>query len=411
MFYKKRIIFGVTFLILFFTMMAYGMSRHSNHSHYDSPHYKEMLRDEINFLNQELERDEIEQEYKEHLKERIEDIKLELEVGYEKAREMFLKREKNYLEESLANNNMDERTRKQIMAQLAIVDAKLEHGEGSPEVRKLELEGGLLSLRASLEDTRNPQDKMRLEMAIREIELNLEKTQFENNENAFSLLIMFFINASTFLLPLIVILVASEAISGEYSLGTIKLLLIKPFTRTKLYISKFIALILYGISLFIFMGIVGYIIGGFFVGFGGASLTRIVGQVRLGREFGYIADYSSAYLVTNFQYLLMVMGLFMVMLSVIVAFSMFISVFTKSATISIVSTMGLITFGSIVSGIFNRQYFVRLLPMPHFELIRHLDGNFWVQGVSLNFSIVILTLYCLLFLALGVYSFDKKDIV
>lgn len=44
---------------------------------------------------------------------------------------------------------------------------------------------------------------------------------------------------------------------------------------------------LYGLFVFFFISIVGYFIGGFFVGFGGFFDTRIVGQINLGADFSY----------------------------------------------------------------------------------------------------------------------------
>ena len=398
-------------MVLIFLIIAYGISRQDYDNYYGSPHYRAMIQGQIDFLTQELQREVLNEENKKQLEQSIADLKYELEVGYQKAREVTWAREKAELEEKLANNTIDARTRKHLEMKLKMLEAKLEYGEHTVEVNKLELEGRLLSLKSSLKTTQDPQEKIRIEMAIIETQLNLEKSQFEYNENAFSLLIIFLINTSSFFLPLIIVLVASEAISGEFSLGTIKLLLIKPFSRAKLYISKYIALLIYGVSLFIFMSMAGYVIGGFFVGFGGASLTRIVGQVNLGKEFGYLTDYSSAYLVTNFQYLLMMLGLFVFVVAITVAFSMLVSVFTKSATISIVATMGLIIFGSILSSLLNQNYLVKYLPMPHFEVIRHLEGSFWLPDVTLNFSAAIMCFYSLIFLAMGILSFRKKDIL
>ncbi|WDC85777.1 ABC transporter permease subunit [Caloramator sp. mosi_1] len=197
----------------------------------------------------------------------------------------------------------------------------------------------------------------------------------------------------------------------EYSLGTIKLLLVKPVSRVKLYISKYIALMTYAIFVLLFISIVGYIIGGFFVGFGGLFDDRIVGMKRLGQEYGYMTDYSSAYLITNFKYYLQILLLLILLFAVFIAFSMLISVFTKSATVSLVATMGLIIFGNIISGIFSQYTWTKFLLMPHFNLLRHLEGGFLYSGVSLSFSIFTITIYTIIFMIIGIFSFKQKDII
>lgn len=397
-------------LVIFF-MMAYGVSNQGSYMDTDSPFYRQMREQELDHLKRELEN--ADQESKVYLQQMISDIEYEMEVGYEKAREVQLIREREELKLILEDENITNDTSETILLRLETIEAALEFGERSPQVAKLELKTQLASLESRLEGQLSHRERVILESQKREIELRLKQTQTDRENNAFSLLIRYFIDTSGFFLPLIIILVASEAISGEYSLGTIKLLLIKPFTRTKLYLSKYIALMLYGLFVFVFLSVIGFGIGGLFVGYGGAGLTRIIGQARidLGREYGFMIDYSSAYLVSNFQYLLYILGLFMLTLAVTIAFSMLVSVFTKSATISLVATMGLIFVGQIVSSIFYQKTWVKYLLMPHFNIISHLEGNFWFPGVTLAFSIGALVIYAAVCLGAGIFGFKKKDII
>ncbi|SES85993.1 ABC transporter permease [Anaerobranca gottschalkii] len=413
MLHKKRILFGLSFLILVYILMAFGISTLANFEQSDNQIRRAFLEEELKFYQEQLNRTGISEEEKEHLKGVIEDIQLQLDLGYEKAREIQLKRELETVNNIIADESLPPEVRESYKAYKEILEAKIQYGENSVEVRKLEYKQRLKDIEETLANEQNltPVEKRRLESEQRELQLRMEQSTVDNQWNAFSLLLNYIVDTSSFFLPLIIILVASEAISGEYSLGTIKLLLIKPVTRMKLYISKYIALMLYGVFVFFFISVVGYFIGGFFVGFGGFFDTRIVGGVNLGREFGYMIDYSSAYLITNFRYYFQILFLLLIVMAVFIAFSMLISVFTKSATISLVATMGLIIFGSIISGIFSQYSWSKYLLMPHFDLLRHLEGRFMYSGVSLNFSIAVIVIYTVIFMVAGIVSFKEKDIL
>ncbi|MFP3340564.1 ABC transporter permease subunit, partial [Micrococcus sp. SIMBA_131] len=63
------------------------------------------------------------------------------------------------------------------------------------------------------------------------------------------------------------IIIGAGVIAGEYSWGTIKLLLIRPASRTKILASKFIATLLFALLSLVILYISSFIIGGLFLGF------------------------------------------------------------------------------------------------------------------------------------------------
>ena len=56
-------------------------------------------------------------------------------------------------------------------------------------------------------------------------------------------------------IPILIALVAGDAISGEANMGTLRLLLTKPVSRTKIIGVKFIASVIFTIALLVFMAI------------------------------------------------------------------------------------------------------------------------------------------------------------
>ncbi|QNO15951.1 ABC transporter permease subunit [Alkalicella caledoniensis] len=411
MFHKKRIVFGIGFMILIFTIMAYGSSR-TYDNHWESQWHEENLRHNIEYLENQINDPNLPKEVKEDLQKEVDFMKYELEVGFEKAREVRLNRELEEAKESLANPDTPSENIPFLQKRIEVIEAQLEHGDSSHQVQKLHYEERLESVTLELTKDNSPEELSKLKSQEKELKLKIAATQPDNQFNSFFLLTMFFSTVGSLLLPLVIVLVASETISGEYSLGTIKLLLIKPFTRVKLYLSKYTALMIYGLFVFAVVSIIGYIIGGFFVGFGGANLTRVVGMEFTGNNMsGWFHDYSGAFLVTNFQYILIMLGLFLVLLTAIVAFSMLISVFTKSATISLVATMGLVIFGNILSALMRNFSASKYLLTTHINILNYLEGGLVVPGITLTFSVVVILVYTAICLVAGVYSFKRKDIV
>jgi len=411
MFYKKRIILSIALLMVIYTIMSYSMSRSSNLSPQDSPWYKENLQHELDHLKGEIQSDNIVEEVKKHHQQRIEDIEYELEAGYEKARERRLNRELEVITESMNSPQTSGDEKKSLEKRLKRIEAEIQYGENSPQVQRLYIEEQLESVKFSLTQQNPPEEVKRLKSQAKELQLRLEKTQPDDEYNSFYLLTMFFGGAGSFFLPLVIILAASETISGEYSLGTIKLLLVKPFSRMKLFLSKFTALMLYGAFVFLSVCVLGYVIGGLFVGFGGGGLTRIVGKALVQYQFGYMQDYTNAFLISNFQYLIRTLGTFLVLLTSLIAFSMLISVFTKSATISLVASMALVILGNGLGSIFRNFEGSKYLLMPHLNILSHLEGNPMYPDVTVTFSISIIIIYALVCLAGGMYSFKRRDII
>ena len=411
MFHKKRIVFGLAIIIGLYLIMTFSISRYSGTPYHEGPWYRENLEYELQYYRDELNNPDITAEAKEHFQQRIKDIEYELEVGYLTARKVFLQRELDQINEILKEENLSDENRRSLLRSKELLEAQMEYGENSPEVQKLLYEERLERINEGLSRDNSPEQEAKLLSEKKQLELQIKQTQSENEYNAFYMLTMFFSTVGSFFLPLVIILVASEAISGEYSLGTIKLLLIKPFSRAKLFISKYIALLIYGLFVFATTATVGYLLGGLFVGFGGAGLTRVVGQTYSGNGYNFFVDYRNAFLISNFNYLLLILGLFLVLLTMVVAFSMLISVFTKSATISLVASLGLLIFGNILSTLISRFAWTKYTIFPHVNILNHLEGRFGYEGVTLSFSVVTILVYTVITLILGIVSFRKKDIV
>ena len=71
------------------------------------------------------------------------------------------------------------------------------------------------------------------------------------------------------------IVVAADMVAGEYTAGTIKFLLIRPHSRTKILFSKLIAVSLFAFVMLALLVVCGYVTNAIFYGPGGINITDL----------------------------------------------------------------------------------------------------------------------------------------
>jgi ABC-2 type transport system permease protein len=74
-------------------------------------------------------------------------------------------------------------------------------------------------------------------------------------------------------MPFFICLVFGEIVGGEAAEGTLRTVLTRPIRRTSFFASKFIACLIYALSLAVFLGVSAYVIGLIFFGKGGLLST------------------------------------------------------------------------------------------------------------------------------------------
>ena len=74
-------------------------------------------------------------------------------------------------------------------------------------------------------------------------------------------------------MPFFICLVFGEIFGGEVAEGTLRTVLTRPIRRTSFFTSKFIACLIYAISLVFFLGLSAFLIGLVFFGRGGLLST------------------------------------------------------------------------------------------------------------------------------------------
>jgi ABC-2 type transport system permease protein len=210
-----------------------------------------------------------------------------------------------------------------------------------------------------------------------------------------------FMDSSTGVVSLIsifTIIIGAGVIASEYSWGTIKLLLIRPASRTKILASKFIATLLFALFSLVILYISSFIIGGLFLGF------NAVDQPYLTYSGGDVAETSMAihYIV---EYALASVNLLMM-----VTFAFMLSSVFRSSSLAIGLAIFLMFTGSQLTYILSQYDWVKYILFANTDLSVYFDGSPIIESMTLGFSLITLLVYFIVFLLLSWLLFTKRDV-
>lgn len=201
---------------------------------------------------------------------------------------------------------------------------------------------------------------------------------------------MAFATFLTMLVTIFSVIVAGDMVASEFTWGTIKLLLIRPASRSKILASKYIAVLLFVLTLLVVHFISAY--------FTGLLLFGVGGQVGEGVTMGNIVR----------TYLLHTVNIVM---AVTLAF-MISAVFRSSSLAIGLSIFLLWTKDGIVAALVSLKYeWVKYFVFANTDLTPYIvGGKPLLPGMTLGFSVTVLVLYWLLFYGISWLLFTKRDV-
>ncbi len=211
--------------------------------------------------------------------------------------------------------------------------------------------------------------------------------------------------------PLLVALVSADMIAGEANMGTLRLLITKPISRSKLLLSKFLASSIYAIILLIWIAVLGLFISMLVFGTDGLMNVKSYEIIILNGNdifWRYICAFGYAAIA----------------LITVASLGFFFSIFAENSLGPIVATMSVIIVFTILT----------TLDIPLFQSVKHLfftshmigwKGFFEMKldadGVSIPGTIrnlpavlrsaAVLVLHIVLFVGGSIFIFNRKDVL
>ncbi len=199
-------------------------------------------------------------------------------------------------------------------------------------------------------------------------------------------------------IPLLVALVAGDALAGEANLGTLRLLLTKPISRPKLVWVKFLSSFIYTVILIVWLAVVALFLS--ILLFGPGDLINLK---------------SDAFIVIMKNDIMwrygLAFGFAVLAMTTIASMSLLLSAFADNSIGPIISTMGIVVVLTILSNL-ELPLFLKIKP---YLFTTHMIGwkGFFDDPIpyqAIYKSCVVLVVYTVIFLATTIYYFNKKDI-
>jgi ABC-2 type transport system permease protein len=216
--------------------------------------------------------------------------------------------------------------------------------------------------------------------------------------------------------PILVTLIAGDAISGEANMGTLRLMLTKPYSRNQILFVKFLAAFLFTVFLLIWIAILSLFLSLIVFGADDMLIFRVKGDesqiLQISKE-DVLWRYFAAF------------GYAAVALTVIASLGILLSVFAENSIGPIVATVCIVLFFTIVSNINVPIIDKNIKPWLFTSYMVGWKGFFYIgidnegqpiKGSIENWpairnSLFILVAHITAFLGAAFYSFNKKDIL
>ncbi|WP_394236736.1 ABC transporter permease subunit [Niallia oryzisoli] len=273
---------------------------------------------------------------------------------------------------------------------------------------RAQVQAQIVDISNRLSSSRMSEDlRERLQITLKQSQYYLDHDINPTEPGAPSFVRMFIENAGSMFIPLLVMVVASDLVSSEHTLGSIKLLLTRPVKRWQILLSKYLALIL-SISIIIaIVGVLAYLLSGVVFGYRGMNAPIITGFTAQGGNL----DTSEVRLVSQWRFLFMEFGLVWFVAVVVGTLSFMLSVLIRSTAAGMGIMLAALISGSILSNMVSSWEFAKYLFMVNLNLTGYLSGVAPpIEGMTLLFSITLLFIWWLASLFVSFLVFTTQDV-
>ncbi|MFN5674808.1 MAG: ABC transporter permease [Bacteroidia bacterium] len=199
--------------------------------------------------------------------------------------------------------------------------------------------------------------------------------------------------------PLLIAFVTGDLISGESAMGTIRLLLTKPVSRSTILWSKFFASAIYTLAVILCLAFMSLTLGKILFGAGDLIVLKFDGLVVFQEQdinWRFLCGFSLAFLS----------------LITVATLALTLSCYSENSIGPIVATMGIILVFTII-GSMDVPVFDRIRPFlftTHMAAWRYFFDT-PLQTKAILHSIFILTSHCVVLLGIAFYKFNRNDIL
>lgn len=197
---------------------------------------------------------------------------------------------------------------------------------------------------------------------------------------------------------LFTIIIAAGIIANEFSWGTIKLLLIRPITRVKILLSKYITVLLFALFMISILFVSSFLFGSIFFGFEDSQpyLAYVNGEII---ERNIIVQLLIEYALESVGLLMFTTLAFM------------ISAAFRNSSLAIGLSIFLLLSGNLITSIIASYFdWAKYLIFANINLSQYINGSSLIEGMTMTFSVIILAIYFIIFMVIAFAAFVKRDV-
>lgn len=283
-------------------------------------------------------------------------------------------------------------------------------------VERLGTDDWRIALQKQIVDSQNRLNSTRIPVEWRNnIKLSIERAQYylehdinPNAPGAPTFVREFMGNGISLFIPLLVLIISTDIVSGERADGTIKLLLSRPIRRWKILLAKYLTLLLFVSLVVLFVGVISYLIAGLIFGYSGWNEPMLTGFIS-GQEG---LDLSYVHLIPQWQYIVMAYGLGWFVSVVVGTISFMVSVLVRSTPTGMGVMLASLIAGNILASYASSWPQAKYVFSVNLNLTDYLAGRMPpVEGMTLGFSVLNLSIWAIAALIVSFTVFTKQDML
>ncbi|QHJ69867.1 ABC transporter permease [Planococcus halotolerans] len=203
----------------------------------------------------------------------------------------------------------------------------------------------------------------------------------------------------TSVISLFTIIVAAGIISNEFKWGTIKLLLIRPISRTKILFSKYVSVLISALTLLVFLLLSSWLVGALLFGLNGLNPMVVQDMMPGYAHNDVLGEIAKSY------------GFSIVTLVMMATFAFMISAIFRSSGMAIGLAIFLMMAGNTVVVFLSQYEWSKFILFANTNLEQYANGmEPMIPGMSMTFSIIVLLVYFAIFIGAAWAAFTKRDV-
>lgn len=303
-----------------------------------------------------------------------------------------------------------------ILAILIPIFVYAQYREVQTTIKRLGTSDWKVSLQQQIVDSQNRLNNSRLPEEWKKwLKVNVEQQQYYLDHNinpsapgAPTFVRAFIEQGITLFIPLLVMIIAIDIVSGERSDGTMKMLLTRPIRRWKILLSKYVTMVLFISLILLFIGVLSYVLSGVVFGYSGWGLPVLTGFITEKNTL----NTTFVHLIPQWQYIVMAYGFAWFVAVVVGTISFMVSVLIRNTPAGMGVMLAALIAGNILNNFATSWEGAKYIFSVNLSLTDYLSGQLpALPGLSMSFSLLNLTIWAVVSLIIAFAVFTKQDMI